>query len=143
MNLFGMKSFDTSFSFVNLFRKQLLICLTPFMVLVVHNALAMFLLGHVHCCIRKRKNATLFSIWWCQANLSTIDFFYQVFQPGEIFLWKIHVTSTPFSSKILLPSWYFVLFLKKWRLANNDNNLSRPGQGTFEVRFDTTSDSNC
>ena len=69
-----MNSFDTSFPFVNLFRKQLLICLTSFMVLVVHNALAMFLLGHVHCCIRKRKNATLFSIWWCQANLSTIDF---------------------------------------------------------------------
>ena len=55
MNLFVMNSFETTFPFVNLFRKQLLICLTSFMVLVVHNALAMFLLGHVHCCIRKRK----------------------------------------------------------------------------------------
>ena len=42
-------------------REELLICLTIFMVLMVHNALAMFLLGYVHC-IRKRKNATLFSI---------------------------------------------------------------------------------
>ena len=62
MNLFVINSLSASFPFVNLFREELLICLTTFMVLMVHNALAMFLHGYVHCCIRKRKNATLFSI---------------------------------------------------------------------------------
>ena len=92
-------------------REELLICLTIFMVLMVHNALAMFLLGYVHCCIRKRKNATLFSIWWCQANLSTI-YFYQAFQTWwNLSIWKIHIKSFVYQNHLNLDNvllWFFI-----------------------------------
>ena len=113
MNLFVMNSFDTSFPFVNLFRKQLLICLTSFMVLVVHNALAMFLLGHVHCCIRKRKNATLFSIWWCQANLSTIHFCTRLFKTDAIFWFGRFIQFKSFVYQNIL-WWFFIQEIENW-----------------------------
>ena len=119
MNLFVMNSFDASFPFVNLFREELLICLTSFMVVMVHNALAMFLLGHVHCCIRKRKNATLFSIWWCQANLSTIDFFTRLFKTDAIFWFgrfiqfKSFVYQNYFNLDNIL-RWVFIPKIENW-----------------------------